>query len=130
MGVTQPALSNVSIRLGISTSTMGALRCCCSLALLLSIAATLLPRVAMEEDVLVELEEGDFESDVHVAKLEFERVETVLVVSLFIMAVVLAKLGEARANGFHACAVQVQRTSLCSDCTETHCSVDCLVNIS
>lgn len=72
---------------------MGAFRCCCSLGVLLFFVVTLLPRAAMQEEVEEEVEAA-FASEVHVAKLEFERVETVLVVSLFIMVVVLAKLGK------------------------------------
>ena len=35
-----------------------------------------------------------FNSDIHIAKLEFERVQTLVIVTVFIMVVVLAKLGE------------------------------------
>ncbi len=47
----------------------------------------------MEEEVDEEVDEA-FASEVHVAKLEFKRVETVFVVAVFIMVVVVAKLGE------------------------------------
>ena len=41
-----------------------------------------------------EKHEESFNSDVHIAKLEFERVQTLVIVTVFIMVVVLAKLGK------------------------------------
>ena len=38
-------------------------------------------------------EEVEFESDVHIARLEFHRVETIFTVLVFIMVVILAKMG-------------------------------------
>lgn len=35
-----------------------------------------------------------FNSNVHIARLEFERVQTIFIVTVFILVVVLAKLGE------------------------------------
>ena len=46
-----------------------------------------------DEDKCVKHEEP-FRSDVHIAKVEFERVQTLIIVTIFIMVVVLAKLGE------------------------------------
>lgn len=46
-----------------------------------------------EEDKCMKHEEP-FKSDVHIAKVEFERVQTLIIVTIFIMVVVLAKLGE------------------------------------
>lgn len=41
-----------------------------------------------------EKHEEPFNSDVHIAKVELERVQTLIIVTVFIMVVVLAKLGE------------------------------------
>ena len=38
--------------------------------------------------------EETFSSEVHIAKFEFERVQTLFIVTLFILVVVLAKLGK------------------------------------
>ena len=46
-----------------------------------------------EVDKCAEHEEN-FASDVHIAKLEFERLQTLFIVTIFIMVVVLAKLGK------------------------------------
>jgi hypothetical protein len=35
-----------------------------------------------------------FNSNVHIARLEFERVQTIFIVAVFILVVILAKLGE------------------------------------
>ena len=64
----------------------------CSVRVLILVTLALCPGMAVEDEA--ELEEGSFASEVHVAKLEFERVEVVFVVSVFIMVVVLAKLGK------------------------------------
>ena len=48
---------------------------------------------AMSQNKCVKHEEP-FRSDVHIAKVEFERVQTLIIVTIFIMVVVLAKLGE------------------------------------
>ena len=39
-------------------------------------------------------EEGEFDSSVRIARFEFERVETIFIILVFIMVVVLAKMGE------------------------------------
>ena len=41
-----------------------------------------------------ESHDESFNSEIHVAKFEFERVQTLVIVTLFIMVVVLAKLGK------------------------------------
>jgi hypothetical protein len=51
-----------------------------------------LPPGCTEEDMGEEEEE--FDSAVHIARLEFHRVETIFTILVFIMVVVLAKMGE------------------------------------
>lgn len=46
-----------------------------------------------EENDRCKEDEEAFRSEVHIAKVEFERVQTVFIVTVFIMVVVLAKLG-------------------------------------
>lgn len=49
-----------------------------------------------------EKHEEPFRSAVHIAKVEFERVQTLIIVTVFIMVVVLAKLGELL-NAYNLC---------------------------
>lgn len=60
-----------------------------------------------------EVEEGEFESSVVLAKVEFERVETIFVVLVFIMIVVLAKMSESLVYSF---------INWCRSC----CLIDCM----
>ena len=53
-----------------------------------------LPPGCTEEDVRGGEEEKEFDSEVHIARLEFERVETIFTILVFIMVVVLAKMGK------------------------------------
>ena len=45
-------------------------------------------------------EPSPFNSDVHIAKFEFERVQTIFIILIFITVVVLAKMGEFPLAGF------------------------------
>lgn len=47
-----------------------------------------------EVDICGEEEEREFDSSVHIARVEFHRVETIFIILAFIMVVVLAKMRE------------------------------------
>ena len=40
-------------------------------------------------------EEGEFESEVYIARLEFGRLQTIFIVAMFIIIVVIAKMGKS-----------------------------------
>lgn len=53
-------------------------------------------------------DEGPFDSSVHIARLELERVQIILIVTLFIIIVIIAKMGEY----FHKIDVQSTHPAL------------------
>lgn len=60
------------------------------------------------EDMGMEEEEREFDSTVYLARLEFHRVETIFTILVFIMVVVLAKMGELRVwNGRQNLPIQL-----------------------
>ena len=54
-------------------------------------------------------DEPAFDSNVHVARLEFERVQTIFIVSMFIIIVVIAKMGKSCQQHYSRMCIQVGR---------------------